>query len=399
MTATLAQLTTPLSVDDASATIYTALAARGIDVTLWKAGSVVRTIVAALAIIVAALSSLISLIAASGFLKLSRGKWLRFVALYVYNVGTLADGGDGSVSDGTFSTGLVTFTNSGAGVYVGIPIGNLVVKNPTTGAVYRNTALCSIFAFGSSNIAMQADVLGSGGTSGAATITTMVSVLAGVTCSNAAALVGRDADADATVQLLCSEKLGTLSPNGAPDAYAFVARSAVRADGSSIGVSRVRTVPDGVGGIDLYVATPSGGVSGSVGPSVGDLGVIDDAIQARTVPRAVTNRTHSATTLAIGTTYELWIPSTNTQTDAQILAAVDAALLAFISSRDIGGDMIGGGFVFKTALEDVVGAVVVGTKKRAVTVPAADVAIGATQAPIMAANTCTAIHRVVGASL
>ena len=157
MTATLAQLTKPLTVDEASATIYAALATRGVDTTIWKAGSVVRTIVAALAIIVAALSSLISLIAASGFLTLSSGKWLRLVALYVYGVGTVADGGDGSLSDGTFATGRVRFVNSGVGVYAAIPIGNLIVKNPTTGKVYRSTEIATIGASATVFVAMQAD--------------------------------------------------------------------------------------------------------------------------------------------------------------------------------------------------------------------------------------------------
>jgi len=390
-TTTLAGLTTPLSVDEASAVIYAAIAARGVDTTAWKAGSVVRTIVAGLAIIVAALSSLISQIAASGFLTLSTGTWLRLVALYVYDV---------TASDGSFATGVVRFTNSGVGVYLAIPIGNLIVKNPTTGKTYRNVAVVSIPASSTVDVAVQADEIGSASTSSATTITTMVSVLAGVTCSNPAAVVGADPDNDATVRLLCSEKLGSLSPNGAPDAYAYVARRALDASGAPIGVTRVKTVPDGIGGIDFYAATPSGGVSGSTGPSVGNLGIIDDAIQAQVVPRSVTCRTHSATTLAISTTYELWIPSTDTRSDAQIRALVDARLLAFISTRDIGGDVIppAGGMVYKTAIEDEVGAAVPSVK-RAVTVPAGDTAVSGTQAPIMGANTCTAIHRVVGSSL
>lgn len=398
---TLADLTKPLSVDEASATIYAALAARGVDTTIWKAGSVVRTIVAALAIIVAALHSLISKIAASGFLTLSSGKWLRLTALYVYGVGTIADGGDGSLSDGTFATGTVTFTNSGVGVYSSIPVGNLIVKNSTTKKTYRNTSVVSIGSMATVDVAMRADEIGSASTSAATTIDTMVSVLAGVTCSNAGALVGTDPDDDATVRLLCEEKLGTLSPNGAPDAYAFVARTAKRLDGSAIGVTRVRTIPDGIGGIDLYLATATGGVTGSVGDTTTDLGKIDDDEQRQVVPRGITLRTHTATTASIAVTYELWIPLTDTRSDQQIKDAVTAALLAFVSTRDIGGDVIPSstGKVYLTALEGVVGSAIAGTKKWAVTVPSGDTAITTTQAPVLGSVTCTAIHRIAGSAL
>lgn len=389
---TLADLTKPLTVDEASAVLYSALANRGVDVTAWKAGSVVRTIVAGLAIIVAAFSDLVSKIAASGFLSLSKGVWLRLVALYVYGV---------TASDGAFATGTITLTNGGGGVFTSVPIGNLVVKNATTGKTYRNTAVFSLGAMGTVNVAIQADEIGSASTSVATAIATMVSTMNLVTCSNAAAVVGVDPDDDETVRLLCAEKLGTLSPDGAPDAYAFIARTAKDSSGVSIGVTRVRTIPDGIGGLDLYVATPTGGVTGSTGPSVGNLGAIDDLIQSQVVPRGITCRTHTATTVSIATTYELWIPSTNTQTDDEVKAAVDAALLAFLSTRDIGGDVIpsASGKVYLTAIEDVVGGAIPGTKKRAVTVPSGDTSIGTTAAPIMGANTCTAIHRVVGSSL
>lgn len=393
MTATLAQLATPLTVDEASAVIYTAIGARGTDVTTWKAGSPVRTIIAGLAIIVAAFSSLVSKIARSGFLALSTGSWLELVAFYVYGV---------TKDQGSFATGSVRFVNAGVGVYNPIAVGALVVKNSVTGKTYRNTAATAIGSGATVDVAMQADELGSASTSAATTINTMISALAGVTCSNPAALIGSDAEDDATLRLRCAEKLGTLSPNGAPDAYAFVARSSKRLDGSAIGVTRVRTIPDGTGGLDLYVATATGGVTGSVGDTSTDLGKIDDDIQTQVVPRGITCTSHSAGTVSIAVTYELWIPETYAGTNAQAQALVAAALLGFVSTRPIGGDVIdpADGFVYKTALEDVIGSAIPGFPglKRAVTVPAGDTAVTATQAPVLGAITCTAINRVPGAT-
>lgn len=390
MSATLAQLTTPLSVADATQAIYDAIAAQGISVTSWKAGSPMRTLVAALAILIAALSTLVSALAKSGFLAESSGDWLTLVAHYVYGVDR---------STGTFAAGTVTLTNAGAGVYGGIPAGGIVVKASGSGKTYRSIGVVSIGAYASVVVSIQADEVGSASSAAAGAIDTMVSVFAGVTCSNAAGLVGEDAEDDATLQLRCSEKLGSLSPNGPRDGYAFAARGAKTTAGTSAGVTRVRTIADGIGGVDLYLAGPSGGIAGTVGDLTTALGAADDAVQTQAVPLAITCRTHSAGTVAVDVTYEIWVSSTNTRADGQIQGDVATALNAFVSSRPIGGDVISPatGKVYQSAIEAIVGGAVAGTIKVAITLPAADVSIGSTAAPIPGAYTCTAIHRVTGA--
>lgn len=387
MTDTLAQLTQPMTVAEATTAIYAALAARGVAVTNWKALGVARTLIAAFAILVAALSTLQAALGKSGFRTLAVGPWLDAVAWYVYGV---------KRGRGSFATGTLTLTNTGGGVYSFAPFAAKFSNGVKT---YTNTAAVALGSMGTQTVAIQALELGSASSTGAATITTLVTPMNGVTCSNAAALVGLDPDLDATLNLLCAEKLGTLSPNGAPDAYVFVSRQATRANGSSIGITRVRTVPDGIGGIDLYVATPTGGVTGSTGPSVGDLGAVDDLIQAQVVPRAITCRTHSATAQSIGGTYELWIPSNNAQTDTQIDAAVQLAYATFLGARPIGGDDTGsGGKVYAGAIESVIGSVVPGTIEVAMGGAAAfDVTIsGPSYCPVAGTMTKVAIHRVAG---
>lgn len=391
MTTALATLTQPLTVTEASDALYAALAARGVVTTTWKAGAPERTIIAGLAIIVAALSALISQIAASGFLLLARGAWLTIVALYVYGV---------TRSTGSFGTFTLHVHNAGGGSYTWA-IGQLVVTQG--GFTYRNTASVTVTGIiTDATVAMQADQLGTAPNAAIGAITSLVTPVANITVDNTTACVGQDPEDDATLVLRCNEKLGVLSPNGARDAYAFVARSTTRADGSSVGVTRVRTVPDGVGGVDVYLATPSGGVPGTVGDLASDLGLIDDALQRQVVPLAITCRTHSAGTVPVAVTYELWISSTNTRTDEQLQADVTAALTTFLGDRPIGGDVIApsAGKVYVSALQTVIGAAVTGTLKVAVTVPAADVAVGTTAAPVLSgAPTCIAIHRIVGAMI
>jgi phage-related baseplate assembly protein len=379
---TLADLTTPMTVDEATATIYAALATKGANTTLWKAGSPLRTVIAALAIILAAFSQMQAALARSGFLALADDAWVRLIALYVYDVTPV---------DGTAATGTVTLTNAGVGVY-SKAAGELIVAN-ASGKTYRNTSAIAGFGAGTLVVNIIADEVGSGSSTGASTITTLVTPLPGVTCSNAAALVGTDAEDVASIRLRCAEKLGTLSPNGPRDAYAFIARSTLRTDGSAIGVTRVRTIADGIGGIDCYLADADGGLTDS-----DDIDTIDDALQTQVVPLAITLRTHGAATLTIAITYELWIPSTNTQTDAEVQSAVVAALEAFIGGRNIGGDVISPatGKVYLSAIEDVVGGAVAGTLKRSVTLPAGDTSVSTTQAPALGTVTCTAIHRIAG---
>lgn len=392
MTTTLADLTKPMTVEEASATIYSALAAQGVDVTLWIAGAPTRALIAGLAILLAAFSRVQALIAKSGFLAFSEKAWLTLVALYVYGVERIP---------GTQAAGTVTLTNGGVGVYV-VDVGALIVSKGTK--TYRNTASFSLGASASVSVPIAADELGAASSAGATTITNLVTPLPGVTCSNPGALVGLDEESDEALRKRCAAKLGTLSPNGPRDAYDFVSKSAKRADGTPIGVTRTRTIADGAGGIDLYLATGSGEVSNPA-----DVSTIDGELQAKVVPEGIDLRTHSATPLLVAVTYELWISSAISDDDDAVKAKVSAALASWLGSKDIGGDVISPatGKIYKSEIEDVVGNVypsgpgadgVVrrGTIKRAVTVPAGDVSVATTEAPAAGTITCTAIHRVAG---
>lgn len=382
----LDSLTTPQTVAQITAAIYASLAIQGVNVTLWKAGAPTRTLIAGLAIILAAFSQLQAALARMSFLALATGNWLSLVAFYVFGV---------TRDPGSFATGSLALTNTAGGVFSYAPFAVTFTNGSKT---YKNVTAISLAAHGSQTITIQATELGSASSAGANTITTLVTPLPGVTCTNASALVGNDEEDDATLRLRCSEKLGTLSPNGPRDAYAFIARGATRADGSSIGVTRVRTIADGIGGIDAYFATGSGGVTGTVGNLTTDLGIVDDDLQRLCAPLGITLRSHSAGTVSIAVTYEVWISATDTRTDADIEAAIVAALDAFIAARPIGGDQITppNGLVTKSALEDVVGAAV-NALKRSVTVPATDVAVATTQAPVAGSHSAIAIHRVAGA--
>lgn len=377
---TLDELTTPMTVAEAKTAIYDALAAKGVRTTSWKPGAVVRTIIACVAIVLAAFSRLQALVAKGGFLELAEGVWLDQVALYVYGE---------TRSPGSFASGNVTFNNAGGGVYSG-GIGDIVVRSSATNKTYRNTAPFSIGALATGvQIPFAAVELGADSTAPAGTIDTLVTTLSGVTCTNATALVGTDEEGDPDLKIRCRAKLGTLSPNGARAAYEYIARSAVASDGRPIGVTRVRTIPDGVGGVEVYVATATGVVTGTDTDPDTDLGAVAEAIWTQCEPLCIEATVQSATAATIAVTYELWVRGLDGVRASDIEPLVAEALATYLSQVPIGGD---GGYVRKSALEAVIGSVRADTTRVAVTVPAADVVITTAQAPVAGTVTATAIH-------
>lgn len=384
-------LLTPMTVDEARTVIYSAIAARGVTTTSWKPGAVARTIIAGLSVVVAALSTMQSQIAKLGFLEFAEGDWLTQVAFYVYGV-------DRDL--GTFASGTLTFDNASGAVYSGSP-GDLIVSSSVTGKEYRNTASYTIGALATGvSIAFEAVEVGSDSSAGAGQIDTMVTSLTGVSVTNATALVGTDPESDATLRLRCKEKLGALSPNGPSDAYAYFARSATKADGTSAGVTRVRVIPDGTGTVAVYVATATGAVTGTIGDTTTALGAVDASIQDNVVPLCVTANVASVTTVPTNVTYQIWVRSTIGMTNAQVQAAIESGLETFFSTHPIGGELVdsdpGAMYVdaIRAAIADALplGSIV----KLEITTPAANVALTESQVATLGTVTCTAVHTVAG---
>lgn len=387
MTTSLEDLTTPLTRDEAKASIYGVLSTVGVDTTTWKPGAVVRTMIAAVAIVLAALSQLIALATKSGFLEYASNDWLTLVATHVYGATRVA---------ATFAAGEITLTNSGGGVYV-LAVDDLVVANPTTGATYRNTTGGTLNALGTLTLAIVATEAGSASTSTGNTITSLVTTLLSVTVSNANSVVGLDAESDPNLRARCREKLGSLSPNGPWDAYAYAAKGALRSDGTAIGVTRVRVIKDGYGNVDVYCATATGGITGTATDATTDLGAIDLALQTGAAPLAVTATANTAAALSQGVTYEVWMYNTSGLTSAQIQTLISAKLAAYAATVPVGGNVIDNdpGKVFVATLEAEIRSVRPNEIfKAVVTSPAADLELTGSQVWTLGSVVCTSIHLI-----
>lgn len=376
------ELMRPLSVEECRDFIYETLATRGAQTSSWKPGAVVRTIVYALAIMAAAFSRLQVLVARSSFLDWSSGSWLTLVARQVYGV---------IRHEGTFAEGRVLATNSGGGIYHLDP-GDLIVRS-VEGREFRNTEAVSIPASTANvSIPIRAVEIGSEGGAEANTITLMTTPLPGVTVTNPAAVVGTDPETDEQLRARCRASLGSLSPNGPRDAYIYVATTSQRDDGSEIGVTRVETIPDGYGNLDVLVAT----ASGPLGPS--DLDIVTDRIKTLVEPIGVNAIVQNAQLLTIDVTYELWLRRSS-MSDAQIEARVEEFLRAWIAGIRIGGQKIppsGQGYVYASAIEAAIAQALEGEQivRIDVTLPSSDVIVAHNEAPSLGLVTATAIHQI-----
>ncbi len=332
MAVSIDDLTTQVTRDEAKASIYDALGTVGVNTTSWRPGAVVRTIIAVVAIMFSACTRQIAKLARAGFLDFATEDWLTLVARHVYGVERLT---------ATFGSGTLQLTNTGGGVFVLDP-GDLIVRNPDTDKTYTNTELVNLGAGGTVTLTVVAQEAGSASTSAIGTIVDFVTPLIGVTCSNLTAIVGADDEEDAELRTRCREVLGARSANGPADAYANIARSAKRPDGSAIGVTRARLVKDGRGNVYVYLATAAGTVLGDAEDVTTDLGIINDEIQRKVAPLGVTAHTIGATPLPLDVSYRVWLFDTSGLKPDQLAALIETALGKYFAAVPIGGYVIDG---------------------------------------------------------
>ena len=352
MSVSINDLTRGMTIDEAKASNYAMLDALGVPSTGWKAGAVVRTIVALVSVFEAALSQSMALLAKSAFREYSEKTWLTMLCKQVYNVDRI---------EATFASGTVTLTNIKGGVY-SMGAGDIVVKNSATGKTYRSTTDCYIDSYPTAGsvvtIPFEAIESGSASSSAAGTIDEIVTTLVGVTCSNPVAFVGSDDELDTALRTRADYRLDALSPAGPQHAYDYVALTASKTDGSSCGVTRSTTTQtSGNGHVTVTVAGSSGTLTGTIGDLTSNLGQVDYLIQTQVVPKTAHAVVQSATAAPIDIEYNLWIYSDAAMTVAEVDAQVATALADWITVRPIGGDKKPGstdGYIYKGAIEGIV---------------------------------------------
>lgn len=366
----------PLSYDAAKTTVYDALAATGVTTTGWKPGFVVRTIIAALAVVMVVFSELICLIAKSAYLDYATGVWLTFLARYVY-------GTEREVA--TFASGEVTLDNSAGGGLYELQPGDLVLLNPDTKKTYRNVSLIELnpgeVLTGVAIVAIEA---GSASTSSAGTIVGFETPLPDCTVTNPLAVVGFDEEDDPTLRVRCREVLGSRSAMGPDEAYASAARRAKLTDGTAIGAERIRLRRDGKGNVYVYVAKAAAAITGSIGDVESELGRVNVEIQRTAAPLGVTARVIAASPVLVAMGGTMYLTDRQGFTDAAINTKAETALTAYLRTVPIGGFTIDGanGKVYLDDLKAVCR--VLTSIFRVVPTATADVSLAINEFPVLA---------------
>jgi len=390
MSYTLEELTTPLTKAEIEASIYAVVAQVGSKHTSWKPGAIPRTMITASAILLAALSRLVSLIAGMAYLDKASGSWLKVVAKYGYGY---------TAREATFAEGPVTLDNSaGAGDYTFDPY-EVTFANPG-GHEFKNTTGFTL-APGATLEGLQiiASVAGAGSTSAVGAITSIVSpTMTGCTVTNTAPLVGLEAEEDPEIRVNARNAIGAVSPNGPWDAYDVAAKAARRAtNGSLVGVTRVRHFADSYGNVDVYVADASGGISGVYTDPNTDLGAVQTYIERYAEPNAVTATAKTGTGVTVNITAELWVYDVPglPGTDAQIVTEATAAIATLFSRTPIGGVVVGSnqGKLFREAIRKAISGLYSETFDVQLTTPATDLLLAVNEFPEVG-TVAVVVHRV-----
>ena len=231
---TLAELVTPATVADVLQDELSIATQLGLPITSWMPLDPSRTIFQ----IFANLDSLESQTVAS----LAQGGYASYAAILPAGTSTYNDSAgflttwmdlrcvdqyNESRVEASAAAGPIPVTNATANTY-SYTAGQLHFQHPTSGATYSNSAAGSIGPSGSTTIQVAADpaFVGPIGTLSVGQTAIMLTPFAGVTVgAQITALVGSQIETNAHYLVRCQAKLGSLSPNGAPDAYRYVAES------------------------------------------------------------------------------------------------------------------------------------------------------------------------------
>lgn len=262
-----------------------------------------------------------------GLLDYASGVWLELLAINLYGIEA------GRIKQ-TFATTPVKFTNTGANYYV-FSDNEVVVSN---GIVTYRVAAFSLAPAGNdgdeSTVGVTAVVAGSSGSANAGDIDRLVTEFSGVTCTNAAAARGTDEETDEQLRARCRLSRAALSNAGHVDAIRFVALSATRTDGTSIGVTRVQVVEDNpeMGDVSTYLADADGNVAAD------DVDRIDHLLRTLVIPTGVNYiDTFEADAVTVNITHtSRYKVSAGLSTD-ELEAIVEDALAAMFETHPIGG--------------------------------------------------------------
>jgi hypothetical protein len=299
--------------------VVSRLEAAEIPARSWRPGGVARSVVGALSDVGSQGSRIVTDCVRGGFLLFAGGTYLRAHAKDVYDVDFLP---------ATQATGEVTLTNAGGATHT-VGANELVVRVSGTNKRFRVTEAFVLAANSVLTVDIEAIEPGAASSVSPNEIDELEVTLAKVSVTNAAAIVGRDAEADPALVQRCLLKKGTWSPFGPRDAYEYAALSAKLAGDVPTNITRVVTSPySSRGQVRTILATPSGT------PTSPEIAAVVEEIERKARPSSVTSLVSGAVPLPTTHEITLWAKG---GTEAIVRERAEIALSALISSWPIGG--------------------------------------------------------------
>lgn len=277
--ASLDDLLSPESDDEALSYYLTELANVGFPTTAWQTGSVAYTIVRILAKKTVELVNLVTAIAKGGLLDLSTGLWLTLLAAQVFLITRYA---------ATFARAKVRLFIAPGNLNQTIQPGQLWIKTGS-GKRYnsRNTSPVTIVVGGTELIEFQAESRGAHFNVAINTGLTLVTPLPGMSASfedtgdgTPWVVQGADEESDVALRNRCRTKWSLLGTNKIHDAYVQLATNVPGVGTQPDRVNIDDQNPRGPNTIDIWLAGPSGPLPGA------DVTLVNAWIQARKSPCA-----------------------------------------------------------------------------------------------------------------
>lgn len=354
MTVDISALFSVRTFDDFVAIGLDVAQAFGLPVTTWRTGDPTKSLYSYLARALEPLDGTVSDYIKAGFLSTAEGDWLTILAKETFGVDR---------TGATYATPSITLVNGGGGFYDPDP-GDLSFKSTASGKTFHTTDSSDgpLSAGATRTYALVADEAGSDSSVAADEIDGFITPLLGVTISTSGAAPAGDAESDEALKQRCLDTLGALSPNGAADAYRYVALNPELTARPE--VTRAQVVDDSTSGIVLvYIASAAGLVSGSVVTDV------QAAIEKWCTPLCILPQVQSATASYIDVTATVL----GSSLPAGFAATIELAIGSYLAALDVGET------VYKSKLIQVIhDALPAGViSSVTLTVPAADTTLAA----------------------
>lgn len=271
----------------------------------------------------------------AGFLEYAEGDWLTLLAWVAYGVYR---------KTATFaSIDQLVLENRAGGAYVFAP-GDIRVKNAADKTFVNVTGggLASWTGTGpypTVKLDFQADEAGSASNTPSGGIQAdLVLGPAGVyALPNDDPAFGEDRELDPALRQRCRESTGPLSPGGVEASITALCKSAKRADGSFVDITRVRVVEPGGGEVYVYLAGASGAASGNTASEGTDIYIANQAVQVYAAKIGITVYLEPCIELPYTAAITLVVDRASNLSSTDASTAARAAVEGFVQALPIGG--------------------------------------------------------------